>query len=135
MRTIQPQGLTLPPPTSRSLPYRCSDHSSSIPFNLNARLKAKRWPSHSVSTSTPSQSKRIASSVFPVESAEELRSTVGEKAVAVADVRATRRAADFMLNERRQVFVLVCALTSCALTYVPNNRTQSWRQLKKSSKR
>lgn len=53
---------SFPPPTSRSLPYRSSSHISGMPLASNAMLNDTRWPSRSVSASTPSQSNSIASS-------------------------------------------------------------------------
>src|SRR5262245_55360150 len=48
---------SLPPAIFRRLPYCSTLHSALIPASANARLNATRWPSRSVSTSTPSQSK------------------------------------------------------------------------------
>lgn len=56
------QSRSLPPILSSS-PYCSTPHSwCSNPFvSLNVMLNVTRWPSRSVSHSTPSQSKRIAS--------------------------------------------------------------------------
>src|SRR6185436_11338525 len=48
---------SLPPAILSSSPYSATSHSASMPAAANARLNATRWPSRSVSTSTPSQSK------------------------------------------------------------------------------
>src|SRR5690349_12678373 len=48
---------SLPPAILSSSPYCSTSHSASMPAAANARLNATRWPSRSVSTSTPSQSK------------------------------------------------------------------------------
>src|SRR6185295_4556875 len=48
---------SLPPAILSSSPYSSTLHSARMPAAANARLNATRWPSRSVSTSTPSQSK------------------------------------------------------------------------------
>ena len=51
---------SLPPPILQLLAVRSSDHSIGSPNSRKVWLKAGRWPSRSVSASTPSQSKTRA---------------------------------------------------------------------------
>src|SRR5450755_4071566 len=48
---------SLPPPILSFTPYSSSDQRTGNPTSANVSLKAGRWPSRSVSASTPSQSK------------------------------------------------------------------------------
>src|SRR5690349_24504081 len=89
---------SLPPAILSSSPYCATSHSASMPAAANARLNATRWPSRSVSTSTPSQSKIRA---FIAESARlgDLRQHFA-RAVGAAELR------DLVLEELLQRFVL-----------------------------
>ena len=51
---------SLPPAIFSFSPYSSSDHCTGSPNSSNVRLNAGRWPSRSVSASTPSQSKMRA---------------------------------------------------------------------------
>src|SRR5688572_791628 len=48
---------SLPPPIFSRSPYSSSDQTTGRPASANVWLNAGRWPSRSVSASTPSQSK------------------------------------------------------------------------------
>ena len=58
---------SLPPPICSFSAYSSSDHRTGRPTSAKVWLNAGRWPSRSVSASTPSQSKISAGTAQPVD--------------------------------------------------------------------